>query len=194
MNSYEVLLNIHRIGSRISGVVIACDEPDNSLGTVSGRVTLQTETAYRALLPYSHMVDQLSSFSPKIIPVVGSRVDAVVFNFVDGTLYLSTKPEDLSDTTIRKWQQYYDYIGSLTIDSTITGTVKHKVPFGLFVNIGSPFIGLIDIGHVRFNGGGQLPYDSADWPNEGDEIQCNVGYFRFHNQQIGLGWLPANGS
>ena len=194
MDAYEVLLKVHRIGSRISGTVIARDEPDMSFGTPGGHATLRTEAAYPALLPYSHLVDELASFSPKIVPEVGARVDAVVINFVDGTLYLSAKPNDLSEITIRKWRQYYDYIGSLAIGSRITGRVERAVPFGLFVNIGGPFIGLIDIGHVRFNGGVQLPSDPADWPNEGDEIQCNIGYFRLHDQQIGLGWVPAIGA
>jgi len=63
---------------------------------------------YPALLPYSHLVDELSSFTPKVVPEVGEWVDAVVFNFVDGTLYLSAKPNDLLETTIRKWREYYD--------------------------------------------------------------------------------------
>jgi len=194
MNAYEVLLITHRIGSRISGTVISREEPADFLGAAVGHARLQTEAAYPALLPYSHLVDHQSSFSPKIVPEIGAQVDAVVFNFLDGTLYLSAKPKDLSETTIRKWREYYDYIGSLAIGSIITGTVERVVPFGLFVNIGGPFIGLIDIGHLRFNGGVQLPFDPADWPNEGDEIQCNIGYFRLHDQQIGLGWLPANGA
>jgi hypothetical protein len=194
MHAYDVLLKVHRIGSRISGTVVARDEPDGSLGTAAGQATLKTETAYPALLPYSHLVDELSSFSPKIVPQVGAKVEAVVFNFVDGILYLSAKPNDLSEATIRKWRDYYDYIGSLAIGAEITGRVQRVMPFGLFVNIGGPFIGLIDIGHVRFNGGVQLPYDPADWPKEGEEIHCNIGYFRLHDQQIGLGWLRVNGA
>jgi ribosomal protein S1 len=190
MDAYEVLLKVHRIGSRISGTVIARDEPDDALG---GHATLKTETAYPALLPYSHLADEPSSFSSKIVPELGAKVHAVVFNFVDGTLYLSARPNDLSEKTIRKWRQYYEYIGSLAIGSKIIGRVEHSAPFGLFVNIGGPFTGLIDIGHVRFSGGVQLPRDRSDWAGEGDEIHCNIGYFRLHNQQIGLGWLPENG-
>lgn len=191
MNAYEVLLNVHRIGSRISGTVIARDDPENALGW---RAVLRTETPYPALLPYSHLVDDPTSFSPKVVPELNATVDAVVFNFVDGTLYLSARPNDLSEGTIRKWEQYYEYIGSLAIGSRITGRVERAAPFGLFVNIGGPFIGLIDIGHGRFNGGVQLPRDQENWPNEGDEIHCSIGYFRLHNQQIGLGWLPENGA
>jgi ribosomal protein S1 len=194
MNAYEVLLKIHRIGSQISGTVTAREESNIVLGFVAGHARLQTEATYPALLPYSHLVDEPSSFAPNIVPEVGTRVDAVVFNFVDGTLYLSVRPKDLLEATIRKWREYYDYIESLAIGSTIKGRVEGVKPFGLFVNIGGPFIGLIDIGHLRFNGGIQLPCDQADWPKKGDEIQCTIGYFRLHNQQIGLGWLPGNGA
>lgn len=186
MDAYEVLLKVHRIGSPICGTVIARDEPDN----VHGQATLRTGTAYPALLPYSLLADDPSSFSPKIVPDLGAKVDAVVFNFVDGTLYLSATPNDLAEKTIRKWTQYYEYIGSLAIGSQVTGRVEHVAPFGLFVNIGGPFPGVIDIGHVRFNGGVQLPHDRADWPKEGGEINCNIGYFRLRNQQVGIGWLP----
>src|SRR4051812_28798852 len=103
MNAYEVLLNIHRIGSQISGTVIARDEPNIFLGLSAGQASLQTAATYPALLPYSHLVDEPSSFTPKVVPEIGARVDAVVFNFVDGTLYLSAKPKDLLETTIRKW-------------------------------------------------------------------------------------------
>jgi hypothetical protein len=192
VNAYEVLLKVHPVGSPISGIVIARDDPDYSLGTDAGHAVIQTQAAYPAVLPYRHLVDDPPSFSPEIVPQLGAHVDTVVFNFVDGTLYLSAKPKDLSATTIRKWREYYDYIGSLTIDSTIKGRVQSAAPFGLFVDIGGPFIGLIDIGHTRLSGGARLPYDPAEWPKKGDEIQCTIAYFRLGDQQIGLGWLPES--
>ena len=190
MDAYEVLLNIHRIGSRISGTVVARDDPAEFLITATGHAVLQTDSTYLALLPYSNLVDQQSSFSPSIVPKVGTQVEAVVFNFVDGTLYLSAKPIDFEEVTICKWQQYYDYIDTLAVGSTIIGTIKRQTPFGLFVDIGGPFIGLIDIGHIQFSGGLQLPSDRAVWPEEGEELNCRVSYFRLRNQQIGLGWVP----
>lgn len=190
MGAYDVLFKLHRIGSQISGTVIARDDTDSCFGPAAGHATLQTAAAYPAVLPYSHLVDEVSLFAPEVVPKIGARVDAVVFNFVDGSLYLSAKPNDLLPATIRKWRQYYEYIESLAIGSTITGRVERTAPFGLFVNLGGPFIGLIDIGHVRFNGGVRLPHDPAEWPKEGDEIRCKIAYFRLHNQQIGLGWLP----
>jgi hypothetical protein len=194
MNAYEVLRDVHHIGSRISGTVIARDDPEIRHGIPGGHLRIRTESAYPALLPYSHLVDQISSFSQDIIPELGAHIDAVVFNFVDGTIYLSAKPSDLNDSAIQKWKQYYDYIESLSVGSEVTGVVEKAMPFGLLVNIGGPFPGLIDVGHTPINGGVQLSCDVSDWPAVGDQIQCRVAYFRFHNQQIGLGWLPEKGA
>jgi hypothetical protein len=194
MDNYEVLLNHYRIGSEISGTVIARDEPALSHGMVFGNITLQTEAPYRVLLPYWHLVDEPSSYSTAMIQPIGARVRAVVFNFVDGTLWLSARPKDFSEATISRWKGYYNYIESLTIGSSVKGTVKSVRPFGLFVDIGGPFIGLIEICCCGIHGAMQLPFDYADWPKEGDEIRCVIVYFRLHNQQIGLGWLPASGA
>lgn len=182
MNAYEILLKVHRIGSRISGVVTARH---------SGYLEVQTEAGFPAILPYSYLVDEEPSDTPTIIPEIGASVDTVVFNFVDGKLFLSAKPKDLSSASICAWQKYYDFIESLTVGSTITGAVVRVEPFGLFVDIGGPFHGLIDIGHSEFNGGVRLPRDTAEWPKVGNIITCNIGYFRLHNQQVGLGWTPA---
>jgi hypothetical protein len=194
MDSWDFLRNVAHIGSPIAGTVTSRDEPDTPYEVPLGDLYVKTSLPYQALLPYAHLVDEPSDFSPAIIPDVGDSIRAVVFNFVDATLYLSSRPKDLKDTTIRKWRQYYDFIDTLTIGSEITGIVKRVMPFGLFVDIGSPFEGLIDIGHVGINGGRQLPRDLADWPKAGDKIECSVAYFRLHDQQVGLGWLPPKGA
>ena len=126
----------------------------------------------------------------ELIPKIGDSVETVVFNFVDDTLYLSAKPHDLRPETIADWANYYAYIESLNLGDQTTGFVKQAMPFGLFVDLGSPYVGLIDIGHSPFSGGQRLPYDYEEWPKVGDQIRCNIGYFRFHNRQIGLGWIP----
>lgn len=193
MDSWHIIRHVHHIGSPISGIVKAHDElTSGSYGVPNGNLVVETEFPYRGILPYEHLVDEMPHFSADLIPNVGDTIKAVVFNFNDDTLYLSAKPSDLKVTTIEKWQEYYDYIDTLTVGSTITGIVEKVEPYGIFVNIGSPFIGLIDIGHFQFNGGVRLPRNQTGWPKEGDKIQCNVGYFRLHNQQIGLGWLPEN--
>lgn len=192
MHPYDVLLNIHHMGSRISATVVSHVESQESPEPMYRSVLLETDSGQLARLAHSNLVDDPATFTPQIIPKVGERVDAVVANFVDGVLYLSARPEDLLETTVRRWQEYYDYIGSLTIGSTIKGRVERQRPFGLFVNIGGPFIGLIDIGHQRIAGGVPLPRDNDAWPQEGDEINCRIAYFRLHGQQIGLGWLPQS--
>ena len=190
MDSWEVLRNIHRIVSPMRGTVISHYIVGLSHGEPSGHVTLKTDSLYPALLPLSHLVADGDRLSPIVIPKIGDQIDTVVFNFVDDSLYVSARANDLTESTIRRWQLYYDYIDTLTVGSTIVGVVEQKCQFGIFVNIGGPFPGLIDIGHSQFNGGIRLPKDEAHWPEEGDQIRCCVGYFRLHDQQIGLGWLP----
>ena len=192
MHDYDVLLNIHHLGSRISATVLSHVESEEMPEPMYRYTLLETESGQPARLSYLNVVDDPATFTPQIVPKVGARVDAVVANFVDGVLILSARPEDLLETTVRRWQDYYDYIGSLTIGSTVKGRVEHQRPFGLFVDIGGPFIGLIDIGHPRIAGGVPLPRDHAAWPREGDEINCRVAYFRLEGQQIGLGWLPQS--
>lgn len=87
---------------------------------------------------------------------------------------------------------YYDYLDTLTIGAGIQGVVVQARQFGLFINLGGPFLGLIDIGHRSFNGGVPLPADTTNWPKAGDEISCVISYFRLHGQQIGLGWSPTS--
>lgn len=192
MDAYETLRHVHHMGSPISGTVVAHSELTMSHNVPGGYLTLETEFLYPALLIYDYLVDEVASFTPDLIPPIGMRIKAVVRNFVDDKLIVSAKPSDLQESTIRKWQQYYEYIDSLTVGSIIMGVVKGVKPFGLFVDIGGPYTALIDIGHTSFNGGTRLPRDNSQWPKRGMEIRCKVAYFRFHNQQIGLGWMPDN--
>lgn len=190
MNAYEVLRDIHQIGSPLVGTVTGRTEIEMSHGHPGGHATLATPSRFRAILPYEHLADEHSGFNSDLIPNLGSQIETVVFNFVDETLYLSAKPNDLKSSTIQEWRDFYTYIGTLSIGQEISGVVERTMPFGLFVNIGSPYIGLVDIGHSSINGGHVLPFDNAKWPKIGDSIRCSIGYIRFHNRQIGLGWLP----
>lgn len=190
MDSWEVLRTIHHIGSPIRGTVTSHHGTGLSNDKPLGHVTLTTDSPYPALLPFSHLVPENDTVSPIVIPKIGDEIDTVVFNFVDGTLYLSARANDLRETTIRQWQLYYDYIDTLAVGSTIVGVVEQTREFGIFVNMGGPFPGLIDIGHSRLSGGTRLSHDPVHSPKAGDQIQCRVAYFRMHNQQIGLCWLP----
>ncbi len=188
MNANNILRDVHPIGSQISGVVTECTDIELLHGFPGGRAKLED---YRSILPYQHLVDDGAVFSRDLIPRIGDSVDTVVFNFVDDTLYLSAKPHDLRPETVAEWANYYAYIESLNIGDQISGFVKLAMPFGLFVDLGSPYVGLIDIGHSSFNGGQQLPYENDKWPQVGDPIRCNIAYFRLHDRQIGLGWIPS---
>lgn len=175
MNAYEVLRDVHPIGSPLVGTVTGVTEIEMSHGFPGGHVTLETASKFPAILPFQHLADDDAQFTPDLIPQVGSQIDTVVFNFVDGTLYLSARPNDLESSTIQAWRDFYAYVGTLSVGNEISGIVERAMPFGLFVNIGSPYIGLIDIGHSSFNGGHALPFDNAQWPNVGDHIRCVIG-------------------
>ena len=190
MNAYEVLRDIHPIGSPLVGTVTGRTEIEMTHGSPGGHVTLDTSSEFRAILPYDHLTDDHSRFEPELIPNLGSQIATVVFNYVDGTLYLSAKPSDLKSSTIEEWRGFYAYVHTLSIGREISGVVQKAMPFGLFVDICSPYIGLIDIGHSSFNGGHPLPIDHMRWPHVGQSIRCIIGYIRFHNRQIGLGWIP----
>ncbi len=190
MNAYEVLRDVHPIGSLLVGTVAGRTEIEMTDGFPGGHVTLDTSSEFRAILPYDHLTDDPSRFEPELIPNLGSQIATVVFNYVDGTLYLSARPSDLKSSTIEEWRVFYAYVHTLSIGREISGVVQTATPFGLFVDIGSPYIGLIDIGHSSFNGGHPLPFDHKRWPRVGQRIRCNIGYIRFHDRQIGLGWIP----
>lgn len=191
MNAYEILSYVHRIGSVINGTVVDRTDIDTSHGIPSGHLTIDTaESDYRTILPYRPLADDDSAFALDLIPALGTLVKAAVFNFVDSTLYVTAKPKELTEDAIDGWRQFYEYVDTLSVGARIHGVVTESVPFGLLVDIGSPYMGLIDIGHNAFSRGVQLPTDLDSRPKVGEEIQCVIGYIRFRNRQIGLGWMP----
>ncbi len=192
MNAYDILLHVHHVGSLLKGSVIARDAVTFSHGMPGGYIHLETSSRYPVLLPYAYLVDQPSEFTLSNIPEVGAQIEVVVFNCVEGRLCVSARPCDLAEATIEEWKRFYRYIGTLEMGSPITGTVQRAVPFGLFVDIGGPYLGLVDIGFTRFYGGSRLPREYSEWPKEGDSIVCKPAYISFHNKQIGLAWLPES--
>lgn len=52
MNAYDVLRDVHHIGSRISGTVLSHGKLVMFKDIPGGHVVLKTASAYRALLPY----------------------------------------------------------------------------------------------------------------------------------------------
>lgn len=177
----------------MSGVVISLDPVDKTYDIPGGFIHLETTSEYPAVLSYHSMVDDPTDFDESKLPSVGDELNAVVFNFVDGKLYLTAQPCELAESRIKQWRRYYEYIDSIEIGDTIAGIVQRMEPFGLFVDVGCEFIGLIDIGHGQMISTQPLPYEQSDWPAVGDRIQCKIEYLRLHNQQIGLGWLPNMG-
>ena len=177
----------------MKGVVISLETFDKTHNIPGGLIHLKTASEYPAVLSYYSMNDDPTEFDVSKLPAIGDELNTVVFNFVDGKLYLTAQPCELADARIEQWRRYYEFIDTISIGDEVTGIVKRMEPFGLFVDIGSEFIGLIDVGHAQMVSTSRLPYEQSDWPLVGTRIQCKIEYLRLHNQQIGLGWLPEMG-
>ncbi|QDU89046.1 hypothetical protein Pla175_24320 [Pirellulimonas nuda] len=78
MNAYEVLRDIHPIGSRLVGIVTGRTEIEMTHGFPGGHVTLDTSSEFRAILLYDHLTDDHSRFDPELIPNLGSQIATVV--------------------------------------------------------------------------------------------------------------------
>jgi hypothetical protein len=186
MEQWEILRHVHKVGSPIKATVIGF------IGFDKNVILLETGTGYKSVLSPTNLEDLLfipTSFVPAWLPEIGQEIDTVVYNFVDDTLCLSARPSDLSQTTIQGWQAYYDFLDTLEIGQRVKGVVVSCKPFAILVDLGSAYLGVIDVGHSRFNGGDILPDDMSVWPAQGEEIACRVSYFRFHGKQVGLGWI-----
>lgn len=189
MDSYEILKKVHKVGHPISGIVKGFEKYENLAGIESCGIELETDSIYQSILPFDNLFDESKPFREELLPPIGSEIKGVVKNHVDNCLYLSAKPSDLDEKQIQGYREFYKYVESIPEGTQKTGTVKLVKPFGIFVDLSLPFIGLIDIGHISFNGGKKLPYDPSLWPKEGESIECVISYFRFDDKQFGLGWI-----
>lgn len=184
MDSYQILKTIHKIGHPVTGTVIGYNQ-------ALRQVVLETSSDYKVVLPFDYIFDEDKKFEEGLIPKIGDEIMTVVRNHVEDTLYVSSRPKDLDPVQIQEFKDFYEFTKKNIEGGEINGIVKKVMPFGLFIDIDSQFFGLIDIGHSSFNKGEKLPCNYSEWPKEGDEIKCIIGYFRFHDRQIGLGWIPS---
>lgn len=191
MESYQILKSIHKVGHSLTGKVIGYKEPIEYNGTcIGGEVILESNSEFNIILPFDSLFDDMKDFDKSLLPEIGYPIKVVIKNYVDGILYVSSRPSDLDEKEIQNYTHFYDFIEKNIEGKNIDGIVKKVMPFGIFVDIGSEFIGLIDIGHSSFNLGKKLPDDLSKWPKKGDKINCVIAYYRFNNKQIGLGWAP----
>ena len=189
IDAWSVVRHTHRLGSCMLGVVSSLDAINVTSDNPGGFIHLQTKSEFPALLPYHSLQDEASMFGESVVPLIGDEIETVVSNFVDGRLYLSAKPQELKISRKQQWLRYYEYIDSVNFGDKVSGIVRQVEPFGLFVDIESEFIGVIDVVHSRL-AGGQFPQDRSCWPPVGSRIECRFEHPRLHNQQIGLGWSP----
>ncbi|WP_125916713.1 hypothetical protein [Hymenobacter coccineus] len=192
MDSYEVIRTIHKIGHPISGTVLEYRKFETAGGFIDCHIEIKANSKLKCILSYADLIEDhnYKMFKESLIPERGTRLDMVVKNCVDNTLYLSAKPSDTNAAQVEKFRDFYKFIDGLEVGAVVKGKVEKVVPFGVFINFSTPYIGLIDIGHIEFNGGKQLPGDFSKWPKEGEIIKCVVSYYRLHSRQIGLGWIP----
>ncbi len=184
MNSYNILKNIHKVGHLISGVVLGYEKYDD-FGLVLHRIRLQTYSEFKCIATFYET--EKEKLSEKQIPQIGSIINAVIKNHVDDTLYVSINSSDLQK--VEEYQRFYEFINNHKEGEILLGTVKKVVPFGIFIDLGYPYIGLIDGGHCdNFK---KLPQNFVEKIHEGDKIKCVIEYFRFKNKQIGLSYLQG---
>lgn len=195
MDSTKILRTIHKVGLPISGEVIRYEniEFDRQNTIVGGQIILKTESKFKSILSIRSLFDYAEPFDGNRIPKIGEIVTAVVYNFVNGVLYLSATPNDLSKATQKLYADYYKFIEYLSENELVFGTVAKITSFGIFVKLyNSSFVGIIDdIGYEAVpQEAKKLPRDKKEWPEVGTEIRCIVVGFRFGNRQISLLWSP----
>ncbi|MGY3088904.1 hypothetical protein ACVWYF_001944 [Hymenobacter sp. UYAg731] len=194
MDQYSILKTVHKVGHPISGVVTGYYMFDLGNGWRGCNIEMKTTSAFKSILPYSDLFDEYdySSFDETLLPAIGSKLDMVVSNYVDGTLYLSAKPSDVDEKQVADFVNFYKITESLREGEIITGKVSKATSFGLFIELPFPYWGLIEIINQQFSDCELLPYNPSEWPLEGENIACKISSFRFHNRQIDLCWLSAS--
>ncbi|UZR99991.1 S1 RNA-binding domain-containing protein [Chondrinema litorale] len=191
MDAYQILKEIHRVGHPLTGTVIGYETPKLINGKlIGGKILLDANLELKVVIPFYDFFDDYNEYDKNLLPKIGAHITTVIKNYVDGMLYVSAKKSDVSEEEICSFKAFYEFVDERKIGEKVTGIVKGVTSFGLFVEIENKHVGLIDIGHYSFNYGERLPVDRLAWPKEGDSINCLIAYFRFHNRQIGLGWLP----
>ena len=91
--------------------------------------------------------------------------------------------------TIDKSTEWTRLKSEMTIGQTVEGKVLAHWPFGVFVDLGKPFVGLIEIVNFKEEGNRMTP---AEYPELGMPIKCAVMQFADHNFQVRLGIRPSD--
>jgi ribosomal protein S1 len=77
----------------------------------------------------------------------------------------------------------------LKIGQIVEGKVLAHWPFGVFVDLAKPFVGLIEIVNFKEKGDRMTP---GVYPELGEPIRCVVMQFADHNFQVGLSVRPSD--
>jgi len=89
LDSWSVVRHIYKLGSPMIGIVTFLDPVNRIYDIPCGFIHLDVSSEYHAILPYDSLSDELSKFNEPELPSIGDEIKTVVFNFVDGKLYLT---------------------------------------------------------------------------------------------------------
>ena len=91
--------------------------------------------------------------------------------------------------TIDKSAEWEKLKLELSAGQIVDGKVLAHWPFGIFVDIGKPFVGLVEI--VNFKEKGER-MTATEFPELGTPIKCVVVQFADHNFQVRLSVKPSD--
>ena len=91
----------------MSGVVTSLDAVDKTYDIPGGFIHLESSSEYPAVLSCHSMNDDPTDFDETKLPSIGDELNTVVFNFVDGKLYLTAQPRELTESRIEQWRRYW---------------------------------------------------------------------------------------
>ncbi|MGH1366373.1 MAG: hypothetical protein ACRBF0_22625 [Calditrichia bacterium] len=193
----HILMNVHKIGLPITGTVSRIIEQPHSKSHNSHlpewaklpELKIDVDSPFHAKLPAHRLANTPEQAGSVILPKVGESIITIVENFVNDTLILSARPNELSKESIASWKHYHDFINYLELGQEIEGTVLRSEPFGLFININGPGMGIIDVALMKNLPGTPLPANPQGWPQSGDKITVCVNGFRLGNKQVEVGWV-----
>ncbi|MEL6823520.1 MAG: S1 RNA-binding domain-containing protein [Calditrichota bacterium] len=193
----HILMNIHKIGLPVSGIISEVREQQLSKKELAERpkwarlpsLQVKIDSPLPATLPAHRLVNHPRELEALQLPMVGDPITAIVENFVDGSLILSARPKELQSEAIASWKHYHDFINYLEIGDEIEGTVVRSEPFGLVLDIGGPGLGIIDVALMKNSPGIPLSKERDNWPKPGEKIFVCVNDFRLGNKQVAVGWL-----
>lgn len=93
--------------------------------------------------------------------------------------YVSPEERDFMARTADAWERLK---ASIPVGQIISGKVIAEEPFGFFVDVEQPFLGLLEVVNIPQ----KSKSDTSHYPHVGDTIEAVVIHYRETNRQICL--------